>query len=54
MDGKQKEGREEPRRSIVQRTETSWPGEEKENLQKTAQLREGERRAAAGGVFLLP
>lgn len=42
VDGKQKEGREEPRRSIVQRTETSWPGEEKENLQKTAQLREGE------------
>lgn len=41
VDRKQKEGREEPRRSFVQRTESSWPGEEKENLQKTAQLREG-------------
>lgn len=42
VDRKQKEGREEPRRGIVQRTESSCPGEEKENLQKTAQLREGE------------
>lgn len=38
-DRKQKEGREEPRRRVVQRTESSWPGEEKENLQETAQLR---------------
>lgn len=54
VDRKQKEGREEPRRSFVQRMESSWPGEEKENLQKTAQLREGERRAASGGALLLP
>lgn len=36
VDGKQKEGREEPRRSIVRRTETSWPGEEREPAEDCA------------------